>query len=51
MLQAVNPMGPSENRPLKTVLISGVGITVLLDSDATVSAMDEATFKRYAHGI
>ena len=46
-LQAVNPMGPSDNRPLTTVLISGVGITVLPDSGATVSAMDEATFKRY----
>ena len=51
MLQAFNPIGPSENRPLKTVLISGVGITILLDSGATVSTMDEATFKRYAHGI
>ena len=46
-LQAVNPMGPSDNRPLTKVLISGVGITVLPDSGATVSAMDEATFKRY----
>ena len=44
-------MGPSDNRSLKPVLISGVGITVLLDRGATVSAMDEATFKRYAHGI
>ena len=40
-------MGPSDNRPLSTVLISGVGITVLPDSGATVSAMEEATFKRY----
>ena len=46
-LQAVNPMGPSDNRPLTRVLISGVGITVLPDSGATVSAMDEATFNRY----
>ena len=40
-------MGQSHNRPLKTVLISGVDITVLLDSGATVNAMDEATFKKY----
>ena len=46
-LQAINPMGPSDNRSLKPVLISGVGITVLPDSGATVSAMDEAMFKRY----
>jgi len=46
-LQAVNPMGPSIIRPLKTVLISDVRITVLPDSGATVSTMDEATFKRY----
>ena len=40
-------MGPSDNRPLKTVLIGGVGVTVLPDSDATVNAMDETTFKKY----
>jgi len=40
-------MGPSDIRPLKTVLISGVCITVLSDSGATVSAMDKAIFKRY----
>ena len=42
-LQEVNPVGQSHNRPLKTVLISGVHITVLPDSGATVNAMDEAT--------
>ena len=42
----VNPVGPSDNRPLTEVLISGVNITVLPDSGATVSAMDEATFRR-----
>ena len=41
----VNPVGASDNRPLK-VLISGVCITVLPDSSVTVSAMDEATFRR-----
>ena len=40
-------MGQSHNRPLKTVLISGVDITVLPDSGATVNAMDEPTFKKY----
>ena len=40
-------MGQSHNRPLKTVIISGVDITVLPDSGATVNAMDEATFKKY----
>ncbi|CAH3146770.1 unnamed protein product [Porites lobata] len=43
----VNPVGQSHNRPLKTVIISGVDITVLPDSGATVNAMDEATFKKY----
>ena len=47
MLQELNPMGPSDNRPLKTVLIGGVGVTVQLDSAATVNAMDETTFKKY----
>ena len=47
MLQEVNPMGPSDNRPLKPVLIGGVGVTVLPDSGATVNAMDETTFKKY----
>ena len=46
-LQEVNPVGQSHNRPLKTVLISGVDITVLPESGATVNAMDEATFKKY----
>ena len=46
-LQEVNPVGQSDNRPLKTVLISGIDITVLPDSGATVNAMDEATFKKY----
>ncbi|KAK2552554.1 Uncharacterized protein P5673_026409 [Acropora cervicornis] len=46
-LQEVNPVGQSDNRPLKTVLISGVDIMVLPDSSATVNAMDEATFKKY----
>ena len=46
-LRVVNLMGRSDNSSLKTVLISGVGITVLPDSGATVSAMDEAMFKRY----
>ena len=41
----VNPVGASDNRPLKKVLISGVNITVLPDSGAMVSAMDEATFR------
>ena len=46
-LQEANPMGQSDNRPLKTVLISSIDITVLPDSGATVNAMDEATFKKY----
>ena len=46
-LETVNPMGTSDKRPLKKVLINGVSVTVLPDSGATVSAMDEATFKRY----
>ena len=33
-------MGQSDNRPLKTVLISSIDITVLPDSGATVNAMD-----------
>ena len=45
MCEMVNPVGASDNRPLKKVLISGVDITVLPDSGATVSAMDEATFR------
>ena len=40
MLQEVNPVGQSDNQPLKTVLISGVDITVLPDSD-------ETTFMKY----
>ena len=40
-------MGQSDNRPLKTVLISGVDIMVLPDSSATVNAVDETTFKKY----
>ena len=44
MCEMVNPMGASDNRPLK-VLISGIEITVLPYSGATVSAMDEATFR------
>ena len=40
-------MGPSDNRPLKKVLISGVGVTVLPDSGAKVNAMDESTFKNF----
>ena len=47
-LQEVNPVGQSDNRPLKAVLISGVDIMVLPDSGATVNAMDEATFKKYS---
>ena len=47
-LQEVNPVGQSDNRPLKTLLISGVDIMVLPDSGATVNAMDEATFKKYS---
>ena len=46
-LLEVNPLGQSDNRPLKAVLISGVDIMVLPDSGATVNAMDEATFKKY----
>ena len=46
-LETVNPMGTSEKRPLKKVLINGVSVTVLPDSGATVSAMDEATLRRY----
>ena len=42
----VNPVGPSNKRALTEVLISGVNITVLPDSGVTVSAMDEATFRR-----
>ena len=41
----VNPVGASDNRPLKKVLICGVDFTVLPDSSATVSTMDEATFR------
>ena len=41
-------MGQSHNRPLKTVLISGVDITVLPDSSATVNAIEDATFKKYS---
>ena len=48
MLQEVNPMAPSDNRPLKKVLISGVGVTVLPDSGATVNAIDESTFKKFS---
>ena len=39
------PLEPS-NGPLTEVLISGVNITVLPDSGATISTMDEATFRR-----
>ena len=46
-LQEVNPVGQSDNRPLKTVLISGVDIMVLPDNGATVNAMNKATFKKY----
>ena len=46
-LETVNPMGTSEKRPLKKVLINGASVTVLPDSGATVSAMDEATLRRY----
>ena len=48
MLQGVNPMALSDNRPLKKVLISGVGVTVLPDSGATVNAIDESTFKKFS---
>ena len=41
-------MGQSENRPLETVLISGVDIGVLPDSGARVNAMDKATFRKYS---
>ena len=41
-LQKVNPVGQSDNRPLKTAAL------VLPDSGATVNAMDEATFKKYS---
>ena len=47
MLQEVNPMGPSDNRPLKKVLISGFGVTVLPDSGATVNAKDDLMFKKF----
>ena len=47
ILETVNPMGTSEKRPLKKVLINGASVTVLPDSGATVSAMDEATLRRY----
>ena len=40
-------MGTSEKRPLKKTLINGASVTVLPDSGATVSAMDESTFRRY----
>ena len=46
-MEMVNTMGTSDKRPLKKVLINGVSVAVLPDSVATVSAMDEATFKRY----
>ena len=39
-------MHAARGEPLKTVLISGVDITLLPDSGATVNAMDEATFKK-----
>ena len=47
-LQEVNRVGQSDNRPLKTVLTSGVDIMVLPESGATVNAMDEGTFKKYS---
>ena len=40
-------MGLSANKPLRTVIISGTSITVLQDSGATISMVDEATFQRY----
>jgi len=43
-------MGTSDKRPLKKVLINGASVTVLPDSGAAVSAMDEATFRRYGLG-
>ena len=46
-VETVNPMGTSEKRPLKMVLINGASVTVLPDSGATVSAVDEATLRRY----
>ena len=46
-LETVKPMRPVDNRTLRKVIISGASITVLLDSGATISAMDEATFQRY----
>lgn len=39
-LQEVNPMGQSDNKPLKTKLVSGVDIMVLPHSNATVNAME-----------
>ena len=46
-LQDTNLVGQSDNRPLKTMLISGIDIMVLPDSGATVNTMDEAMFKKY----
>ena len=46
-LEMVNPMRTSDKRPLKKVPVNGASITVLPGSGTTVSAMDEATFKRY----
>lgn len=46
-LETVNLMGLSANKPLRTVIISGTSITVLQDSGATISVVDEATFQRY----
>ena len=40
-------MGTSDKRPLKKVLTNGARVTVLPDNGGTVSAMDEATFRRY----
>ena len=39
-LQEVNPVGQSDKRPLKAVLISAVDIMVLPDSGATVNSME-----------
>ena len=46
-METVNPMGTSEKKASKKVLINGASVTVLPDSGATLSTMDEATFRRY----
>ena len=46
-LKTVNPIGNSDKRPTRKMLINGASVKVLPDSGDTVSAMDEATFGRY----